>query len=687
MKKAFLLLLIFSFKLHSYESFIEISNTVTLENETITVIVDSNSDQKLWNSYTYNTTDKFLKALEKYVKAEFPGPELFKIKGRDEIYYEDPKSENYGKRVGGANFWDYIGIEYEISQIGNPALLLHEIGHYYFGYPLDISDYEMSWLIEGLVSYLPIAMYDSGEFHLTEDEYNSIFNHWGYYNSDIDKERPLINDFRWESSDLFSRYYMKSFKITHIIYKELGTEDFRSFVISLYKQKDHILKMPDLIKLLSEYKKTDWDSIFSGWVYKGSFARKELTAFIDSDSDTILNIDEYYFKTDPYKSDSDDDLLPDNYEIENGLDPINKIIKNRALKIINENGPFMDGVASEWEYLPYFYSVESIQETGSSQIDMSSLKIYQSDKGLYILVKTINEIKKIKNSFFDVLVDIDGDNLADMEYATYLDNKNTWVYDHKTATSTVYTKMKSGINEVAEIFIPNELINYSNFSILPIFHNASDEFNYDEWDYWINLDKNYLKGIKSYSLKTDLKSDDSDKDLIPDITELKYGLNPVKKDNKGKVKELGPFIDGLESEWKYFDTEIIQNRKNSSKYKIKDIQTIIKNDKLYIKVNIDYPSIKTENIMFDILIDTNEDKRHDYEIAYILNNPNYHWIYYVDENRSENISQIRLQASDIVEVEIPLSLFKYKSISILPIIRDIKNNINYDEFYRWYLVE
>lgn len=682
-----IILLLTPIKLYPLEGFVQESNSVKLQSGYVTVTVDSNSDKNEWNSYTQRKTEDFLKALETYVRAEFPGPDSFIVKGRDNIYYEDPNSENYGKRVGGANFWDYIGIEYELSQVGSPALLLHEIAHYYFGYPLDLSDFEVSWLIEGLVSYLPIAMVDSGILKLGSDEYNSIFSHWGFYNSDIDKGRPLIVDFRWESSDLFSRFYMKSFKIVHILYKELGTSSFRSFVVDLYHQKAKVEKMDELVELLSKYKRTDWNGILSGWVFEGNFARKELTGFVDSDSDTLLDIDEYYGGTNPNSSDSDGDLLPDNYEIENGFNPLKHDSKKKAIDIINSNGPFMDGIGEDWEYLPYFYSVERVSEPGSSKIDMSSLKIYQSEKGVYILVEVAGVIEKVENTFFDILIDLSGNKIADLEYATYLDQNYAWVYNHEAASSTVYNEIKRGVNKVAEMFIPKELISYETFSILPIFHNATGSFNFDEWDFWININQKHLNGIKTYSLKTNLKSDDSDGDLIPDIYELQNGLDPVKKDNMKKVVEIGPFLDGVGSEWGFFDVKMLKNRRSNSNYLIKDIQSVIKNGNLYIKVGIETPDNINEDVMFDILIDGNGDKRHDYEVAYMLHNPNYNWLYFVDEKRSENFNSVILQRGEVIEVKIPISLIPYKNLSLLPIIRDIKKNINYDELFEWYNVE
>lgn len=687
MRRFWFLLLIMSIHLYSQEGIIQTTSVVKLQDFDVEVIVDAHKNRTEWFTYTQYKTEEFLIAMERYFNAEFPGPKTFTVKGRDEIYDENPESDNYGKRVGGANFWDYIGIEYHVSEVGNPALLLHEIAHYYFGYFPGLDMDEVSWLTEGLVSYLPIVMSDAGYLELSEEEYYSIFLHWGFYNGEIAPDNRLLEDFRWESTEMFGRYYMKSFKLVHIIYRELGRELFQKFVSDLYKTESPVITMKELITFMQRYKKRDWNTLFSTWVYGKPFSEKALTNFVDSDADELFNIDEFYYKTDPDRSDTDGDLLPDSYELKNGSDPLNKNDRKSSIDIIQTEGPFIDGSALDWEFLPYYYVRESIADKQGHMINMSALKIYRSEKGWNILIETEDVIERIENTFFDIMVDLDGDKKSDLEYATYLDQHYAWVYDHKDGTSTIYSSIKSGLHSSAEMFIPVELLPNEKFSILPIFHNMPGGFNFDEWDFWIDIDKDLLQKINQYELQTNLLSDDRDGDLIPDVVELKHGLNPDKKDNRRTLRKFAPFIDGDDSEWKYIQTDQLKGKINKGEFQINYLQSIKKEKSLYIMASIKYPELDNDQMMFDILIDTDGDKKHDYEIAYMLHNPNYHWIYYVEENSFENRSDIELKVGSVIEVEIPLSLIPHKKLSLLPIIRHLEEGVNYDEFYTWYKVK
>lgn len=682
----FLLLLSFT-HLYAVEGYLQNSRFVTLQEVEVEIIVDSYKNRTEWNLYIQDKTQDFLISLERYFSAEFPGPDTFTVKGRDEIYFEDPESENYGKRVGGANFWDYVGLEYHVSEVGKPALLLHEIAHYYFGYIPDIDTEEISWLIEGIVSYLPIVMSDAGFLELDEDEYNSIFIHWGFFNGDVAEDHPLIEDYRWISTEMFGKYYMKSFKLVHLLYRELGVDTFRQFVSDLYKTESPVTNMKELISFLHRYKAKDWSELFSTWVYGETFSKRALADFIDSDADEILNIDEYYFKTDPNKSDTDGDLLPDSYELAHGYDPLKVNNRDSVINIIKREGPFIDGSSLDWEFLPYYYVTESVSESSSERINMSELKLYRSEEGWNILIETEEVIERIENTFFDILVDLDGDKHSDLEYATYLDQNYAWIYDHKSLTSTIYSSIKRGLHHSAEMFIPHELLPYEKFSILPIFHNATGGYNFDEWDFWIDIDEDYLQKINQYNLQTNLLTDDRDGDLIPDIYELYHNLNPDKRDNRQTLRKLAPFIDGDDSEWKYTDSKLLKGEKKKGAYRINYLQSIQRDEKLYVMISIDIPELESDQIMFDILIDSDGDKRHDYEIAYMLHNPNYHWIYYVEDNSFENRSDIRLKVGQVIEVEIPLALLPHKKLLLLPIIRDLEKAINYDEFHTWYRVK
>ena len=69
---------------------------------------------------------------------------------------------------------------------------------------------------------------------------------------------------------------------------------------------------------------TDDDGMSDGWekYYNFNPALDDGSGAEDDDCDGILNIDEYNYSTFPNKSDSDNDLMPDKWEIDHGLSPL-----------------------------------------------------------------------------------------------------------------------------------------------------------------------------------------------------------------------------------------------------------------------------------------------------------------------------------------------------------------------------
>ncbi len=107
--------------------------SLNLQNGSISYTLEYDTGNDEWSSYIMQKTEMYLPAVKKYLGIPLPRTEPFKIHGRDEVYYDRPDPGKYGTRVGGVNFWDYIGIEYGLTETGKPALLLHELGHFWYG--------------------------------------------------------------------------------------------------------------------------------------------------------------------------------------------------------------------------------------------------------------------------------------------------------------------------------------------------------------------------------------------------------------------------------------------------------------------------------------------------------------------------------------------------------------------------
>jgi hypothetical protein len=221
-----------------------------------------------WADFIMSGTSAYIPAVENYLGWTFPH-EVFIINGGEKILSPS------GEQVGGYNRGEEIDLQYDLVKQGNPGLLYHELNHAWF---LSWGQMEIEWFIEGICSFLPVAIRDSG---LLSDEYVSrenIFANWNL-KSDVSsiEDEPLSMDFRYEK-DKFGFFYTKSFRVQYIIYKELGTEKYHDFVVDTYNTS-YLKDVNTIIDILSKYKDTDWNSILSGWVIPGKYTKYKLDKF------------------------------------------------------------------------------------------------------------------------------------------------------------------------------------------------------------------------------------------------------------------------------------------------------------------------------------------------------------------------------------------------------------------------
>ena len=221
-----------------------------------------------WADFIMANTCAYIPAVENYLGWTFPH-EVFIINGGEKICSPS------GEWVGGYNRGEEIDIQYNLSQPGNPGLLYHEINHSWF---LSWGEVGIEWFIEGICSFLPVSIGDSG---FLSDKYvrrDNIFTQWGFH-SDLSsvEDEPLCMDFRYEK-DKFGFFYHKTFRVQYIIYKELGTEKYHDFVVDAYNTS-YLKDVNTIIDILSKYKETDWKSILSGWVIPGKYTKYKLDSF------------------------------------------------------------------------------------------------------------------------------------------------------------------------------------------------------------------------------------------------------------------------------------------------------------------------------------------------------------------------------------------------------------------------
>ncbi|PJZ41114.1 hypothetical protein CH370_12780 [Leptospira kmetyi] len=238
--------------------------------------IRNSSQDKEWNEFAYRKTADLFRALESYSGISFheASASVFEGQRASEKYkvllvVQDQILLN-GTRVGGYNNISGdlgpargIFMEPDLSPAGYPALLFHELGHFYFS--------DIPWLSEGLVSFLPLVLYKEKKIQLTKEELVSIAEEWsteeGLQGS---KDFPLDPDFREKYPSATPTFYNKALKIQYILYKELGPNGYRDFVKKLVFENSP-KTTSQVILTLKSIRDKNWSSLLRGWVTPGPY--------------------------------------------------------------------------------------------------------------------------------------------------------------------------------------------------------------------------------------------------------------------------------------------------------------------------------------------------------------------------------------------------------------------------------
>lgn len=154
-------------------------------------------------------------------------------------------------------------MEPDLSPAGYPALLFHELGHFYFS--------DLPWLSEGLVSFLPLVLYKEKKIQLTKEELVSIAEEWSTEEGlQGGKDFPLDPDFREKYPSATPTFYNKALKIQYILYKELGPNGYRDFVKKLVFENSP-KTTSQVILTLKSIRDKNWSSLLRGWVTPGPY--------------------------------------------------------------------------------------------------------------------------------------------------------------------------------------------------------------------------------------------------------------------------------------------------------------------------------------------------------------------------------------------------------------------------------
>lgn len=244
---------------------------VKLSRGPVNVLVEADEEHEDWIEYIFDSTVKTLETYDSALDLDFKtASEPYFLDNRDEPSVRIIGKEKVlldGKWIGAYNntsgvFGPDMGIflEYGLTPVGNPAVIIHELGHYWF--------YWIPWLNEGIVSYLPVFLAERGLLDLTGKEVDSIKNHWGhgsFPDKFPDHGRPTIDDFRFQVEGGIHLWYAKTFYIQHLLRSELGDDylDFIKGVLEFGYTED----TEDILVLLKGTKQIDWKEFLTGLVF------------------------------------------------------------------------------------------------------------------------------------------------------------------------------------------------------------------------------------------------------------------------------------------------------------------------------------------------------------------------------------------------------------------------------------
>ncbi|EPG73274.1 hypothetical protein LEP1GSC058_3344 [Leptospira fainei serovar Hurstbridge str. BUT 6] len=248
----------------------------------ILVTIQNETSAQQWDRYAFEKTRDLLDAYESYTGIFFhqAAAPIFKSlpskeRNRVRLVLKESVFLN-GTRIGGYNnvsgeLGKDLGIYLEsgLVPIGYPALLLHELGHYYFIEPL--------WLSEGIVSFLPYLLAKKGYLRLNQQELTSIYDEWELAEPPSKSDHPLGGDFQSTDPQVGAWMYSKSVRLQGILYKELSPEGYRSFLRIL--ATTDVQDTEAVLKVLHGLKAKNWEQILKGWLLPGKYLSYPIKSF------------------------------------------------------------------------------------------------------------------------------------------------------------------------------------------------------------------------------------------------------------------------------------------------------------------------------------------------------------------------------------------------------------------------
>jgi hypothetical protein len=336
-------------------------------------------------------------------------------------------------------------------------------------------------MVEGVVSYLPLAMAEAGKLNLDSGQLGVLRGHWGFRQGFFQPDAPMLTDFRPKGGEWFLTWYRKTFKLQYLLHRRLGAEKYRRLLQTFYADFP-VNDSTAVLSMLNGLQPGDWPGFLSGWVFPGAYARFSPSAFLDRDGDGLLDVEEYFAGTNSSNPDTDGDMIPDGAEMRLKTDPLQKDPPETAARY----GPFVDGNPAEWELFRFKMTRDALGDSsGGPALDLAAMSYLIRGGMLHVMVRTRGTPRPKPKVMFQVLADTDGDGQYDRNFGFFLDNPALpWLYVVSEGVRPL-PGLKAAIGRVFEMAIPLKGFRGKAVRILPILRDQAAGKTLDAWGRWV----------------------------------------------------------------------------------------------------------------------------------------------------------------------------------------------------------
>lgn len=431
-----------------------------------------------WAKYTLNRAKLYLVAIENFLDMPFPNPGYVLF-------------NSYQSIPGASGVYGYNWIKLTYTETGKDCgTLLHEIGHAWFN---SGTINNQDWFHESIVEFMPYAIYSNKTLGFSIKENNNLLIKLNDYKTCTDSYDKSMTYFNANSNSMLGYnyffYYGKAVKIQNMLMNELGMQNYRTFLKTVYQNR----QLPDaqaIVDILNQIKSYNWNNFISGWIFDGNYTKVNISDFHDYDFDKLTSFEEIYLGTNPNLADTDNDLIPDGTEVELGYNPL--VADNTNVSSLY--APFVDGKFNEWSVISYGEYSEGLDTNIANYnpaYDLIKMNYHFNDTMCFIALHTLNKPINTDNIRIYLFIDTDFDGKQDYQIGVSSLNNNNNIMNNATNVTTYWIpNILNHTNDIYEISFPISILNNkTSFNIKPSIRNQVLNQYQDIWETYVKIDK------------------------------------------------------------------------------------------------------------------------------------------------------------------------------------------------------